>query len=69
VYLLGWTTLALKRLDDAETYFQKAAALNPNFPGVYAGLEAVAKERGDVAAQDRWARKRRQLEAKKRQMG
>jgi hypothetical protein len=69
VYLLGWTTLALKRLDDAETYFQEAVALNPNFPGVYAGLEAVAKERGDVAAQQRWAQKRQQLKAKKGRTG
>lgn len=64
IYLLSWVNLALKNIDTAEQFFQQAAALMPNSPGVYAGLEAVAKERGDKEAEARWADKRRMLEAK-----
>lgn len=63
VYLLSWVKLALKDVDAAEQLFQQAATLMPNDPGVYAGLEAVAKERGDKDAEARWADKRRALEA------
>ncbi len=64
IYLLSWTRLALKNIDEAEQLFQQAAVLIPDSPGVYAGLEAVAKERGDKEAELRWAEKRRTLEAK-----
>ncbi len=69
IYLLSWVKLALKDLDAAEQLFQQAAILMPKAPGVYAGLEAVAKERGDTAAEARWAEKRRMLEAKHGQKG
>src|SRR5262249_46081363 len=61
IYLLSWVKLAVKDVDSAEQLFQQAATLMPNFPGVYAGLEAVAKERGDKDAEARWADKRRAL--------
>jgi Flp pilus assembly protein TadD len=61
IYLLSWIKLAVKDVEAAEQLFQQAAALMPNSPGVYAGLEAVAKERGDKDAEVRWAEKRRAL--------
>ncbi len=69
IYLLSWVKLALKDLNTAEQLFQQAALLMPDSPGVYAGLEAVAKERGDKEAEARWADKRRTLEARSGQMG
>jgi len=69
IYLLSWVKLALKDFDTAEQLFQQAAQLMPDSPGVYAGLEAVAKERGDKEAEARWADKRRTLEARSGQMG
>lgn len=63
-YLLGWIFLALKKPDEAEPYFEKAAELQPLYAGTYAGLEAVAKARGDSAAATRWAERRRALEPK-----
>jgi protein O-mannosyl-transferase len=69
IYLLSWVNLALKNIDTAEQFFQQAAVLMPTSPGVYAGLEAVAKERGDKEAAARWADKRRMVEAKSGQMG
>ena len=69
VYLLSVTKLALKDFDGAERLFQQAVRLIPNSPEVYAGLEAVAKERGDKEAELHWAAKRRSLEAKGRNMG
>lgn len=62
IYLLAWVRLGLKELDVAEGLFQQALTQMPNLPGVYAGLEAVAKERGDSEAQARWAEKRRARE-------
>jgi protein O-mannosyl-transferase len=61
IYLLSWVKLAIKDVEAAEQLFQQAAVLMPNSPGVYAGLEAVAKERGDKSAEARWAEKRRAL--------
>ena len=69
IYLLSWAKLALKDIDGAEQFFQRAVVLMPNSPGVYAGLEAVAKERGDKEAETRWADKRRRLEAKNGKTG
>jgi len=69
IYLLGWVKLALKDVDVAEQLFQQAATLMPNSSGVYAGLEAVAKERGDKEAEARWADKRRALETDGGQTG
>jgi hypothetical protein len=57
--------LALQQLDEAEVLFQRVRAQMPNSPGVYAGLEAVAKERGDSEAQVRWAEERRAREGNK----
>jgi tetratricopeptide (TPR) repeat protein len=64
-YLLGWIHLALKKLDDAETYFRQAMELRPRYAPIYAGLEAVAKERGDAEAAARWAEKQRSLPQKR----
>ncbi len=61
-YLLAWTQLALKNLDEAENLFQQTLAYNPQSLGAYSGLEAVSKERGDGEAQARWAEKRRARE-------
>lgn len=69
IYLLSWVKLAVKDVQAAEELFQQAALLMPNSPGVYAGLEAVAKERGDKEAEAHWAEKRRALEALSGQMG
>jgi Flp pilus assembly protein TadD len=69
IYLLAWVKFGLKELDEAEKLFQQAETLMPNYPGVYAGLEAVAKERGDKEAEARWADKRRALEARTGQTG
>lgn len=57
IYLLAWVRLALKEVTVAETLFQQARTLMPNTPGVYAGLKAVAKERGDSKAEAQWAEK------------
>ena len=62
LYLLAWTQLALKNLDDAEKLFQQTLGQNPPLPGVYHGLEAIAKERGDKDAEAHWAEKRRAQE-------
>jgi tetratricopeptide (TPR) repeat protein len=59
IYLLAWVRLALKEVVEAETLFQQARTLMPNTPGVYAGLLAVAKERGDSKAEAQWAEKLR----------
>jgi tetratricopeptide (TPR) repeat protein len=64
-YLLGWIHLALKKLDEAETYSQQAMKLRPTYAPIYAGLEAVAKERGDAEAAARWAEKQRSLSRRK----
>ena len=69
LYLSGWSSLAIRNLDTAEQFFHQAAELMPNSPGVYAGLEAVAKERGDKEAESRWANKRQTLEAKSGKTG
>lgn len=63
IYLLAWVRLALKEVTVAETLFQQARTLMPNTPGVYAGLLAVAKERGDSKAEARWAEKLRVMGA------
>jgi tetratricopeptide (TPR) repeat protein len=60
-YLLGWIHLAVKKLDKAETYFRQAMKLKPTYALIYAGLEAVAKERGDTEAAAQWAEKQRSL--------
>ncbi len=62
IYLLAWVRLALKEVTVAETLFQQARTLMPNTPGVYAGLLAVAKERGDSKAEAQWAEKLRVME-------
>lgn len=62
LYLLAWTHLSLKNLDDAEKLFEQTLEYRPQLLGAYSGLEAVAKERGDSEAQARWAEKRRTLE-------
>jgi tetratricopeptide (TPR) repeat protein len=62
IYLLAWVRLALKDFDVAEGLFQQALTRMPNSPWVYAGLEAVAKERGDKIAEAQWAEKRRARE-------
>ena len=62
IYLLAWVRLALKEVVVAEALFQQARTLMPNRPGVYAGLLAVAKERGDGEAEARWAEKLRVIE-------
>jgi hypothetical protein len=62
IYLLAWVRLALKEIVMAEALFQQARMLMPNMPGVYAGLLAVAKERGDGEAEARWAEKLRVIE-------
>lgn len=62
IYLLAWVRLALKEVVVAEGLFQQARVLMPNMPGVYAGLLAVAKERGDDEAEARWAEKLRVIE-------
>ncbi|MGE0824453.1 MAG: tetratricopeptide repeat protein [Candidatus Binatia bacterium] len=64
IYLLSWVKLALKEIDEAEQLFLQAATLMPNSSGVYAGLEAVAKERGDKEAEKQWADKRQALEGR-----
>jgi tetratricopeptide (TPR) repeat protein len=64
-YLLGWIHLALKKLDEAETYFRQAMKLSPTSALIYAGLEAVAKERGDAEAAARWAEKQRSFSQKR----
>lgn len=69
IYLLGWVKFGLKELDEAEKFFLQAKTRMPNYPGVYAGLEAVAKERGDKESEARWADKRRALEARGGQTG
>jgi tetratricopeptide (TPR) repeat protein len=65
LHLLGWTHLALQKLDDAETSFQQAMKLRPGYASTYTGLEEVAKKRGDAEAAARWAEKRRSLTRKK----
>jgi hypothetical protein len=65
IYLLAWVRLALKELDVAEGLFQQVLTRTPNSPWVYAGLEAVAKERGDKTAEAQWAEKRRAHEGNK----
>jgi tetratricopeptide (TPR) repeat protein len=60
-YLLAWTHLALKNLPEAEQFFQQALTQKPQSVGIYRGLEAVAKERGDTAGEAQWAEKRRAL--------
>ena len=62
IYLLAWVRLALKEVAVAEALFQQARTLMPNTPGVYAGLLAVAKERGDSKAEAQWAEKLRVME-------
>ncbi|NOT53065.1 MAG: tetratricopeptide repeat protein [Deltaproteobacteria bacterium] len=66
IYLLAWVRLALKEVTVAETLFQQARTLMPNTPGVYAGLLAVAKERGDSKAEAQWAEKLRVMESSPR---
>ncbi len=56
-YLLGWVKLALKNLDEAESHFKQAMALNPKAAVTYTGLKAVAQARGAAEAQAREARK------------
>lgn len=65
IYLLAWVRLALKEVAEAEVLFQQARTLMPNESGVYAGLLAVAKERGDSKAEARWAEKLRVTEQAK----
>ena len=60
-YLLGWIYLAMKKLDEAENYFQKARRLRPRYADLYTGLETIAKERGDAEAAARWAETRQRL--------
>jgi cytochrome c-type biogenesis protein CcmH/NrfG len=62
LYLLAWTQFGLKNLGDAEKLFQQILERNRPSPGVYRGLEAVAKERGDKDAETHWSEKRRKLE-------
>jgi len=62
LYLLAWTHFGLKNLDDADRLFQQTLRYMPQLLGAYSGLEAIAKERGDKAAEEHWAKKRRALE-------
>jgi Tfp pilus assembly protein PilF len=66
MYLLAWTYLALKNPQDAERLFQLALTQRPQSIGIYRGLEAVAKERGDETAVAQWAEKRRMLEGNRK---
>lgn len=65
-YLMGWTHLALQNLPEAEQFFQLALTQKPQSVGIYRGLEAVAKERGDTKAEAQWAEQRRALEENKK---
>lgn len=69
IYLLAWTHLALKNLEDADRLFQQALTQRPQSLGVYRGLEALAKERGDKEAEAQWVEKRRKIEQSTGQMG
>jgi tetratricopeptide (TPR) repeat protein len=64
IYLLAWVRLALKEVAVAEALFQQARTLMPNSLGVYAGLLAVAKERGDSKAEAQWAEKLRVMNSR-----
>jgi protein O-mannosyl-transferase len=65
IYLLAWVRLALNDVTEAEALFKQTLTQMPNSPWAYAGLEAVAKERGDGEAQVRWAEERRARERNK----